>query len=88
MNYYLNTISQLENKECLAEHSGGAADINYFSRPGLIYIDGLGPKTKGMHTSNEVMDLKSFYSRQYALTEVLEFLNKEPKFLSGDLNDC
>lgn len=88
VNHYLNTISQLEDKECQAEHSGGAADINYFSRPGLIYIDGLGPKTKGMHTSNEVMDLKSFYSRQYALTEILEFLNKEPKFLSGDMYDC
>lgn len=87
LNYYLKTIYELEDEQCLAEHSGGAADINYFSRPGLIYIDGLGPKTKGMHTSKEVMDLKSFYSRQYALTEVLDFLNQTPQFLSGDVYD-
>lgn len=88
LNRYLEIISSLEEGECLAEHSGGAADINYFSRPGLVYIDGLGPKTKGMHTENEVMDLKSFYSRQYALTDILEFLNKTPSFLSGDIYDC
>ena len=88
LNRYLEIISSLEEGECLAEHSGGAADINYFSRPGLIYIDGLGPKTKGMHTANEVMDLKSFYSRQHALTEILEFLNKTPQFISGDVYDC
>ncbi|MBY0416181.1 MAG: hypothetical protein K2Q18_18555, partial [Bdellovibrionales bacterium] len=62
--------------ECHCEHSGGAADINYFARPGLIYLDGIGPKTKGMHTSHESMDLKSFYSRQYALTKVLNHLNQ------------
>lgn len=86
--HYLETISKIENETCQAEHSGGAADINYFSRPGLIYIDGLGPKTKGMHTLNEVMDLKSFYSRQYALSEILEFLNQTPQFLAGDVYEC
>jgi glutamate carboxypeptidase len=75
--YYLRVIESFEDGvECQAEHSGGAADINYFSRPGLIYIDGVGPKTRGMHTNNEVMDLKSFYSRQYALTKVLNCLNQ------------
>lgn len=82
LQYYVQTIARFEDdQECLLEHSGGAADINYFSRPGLIYIDGLGPKTRGMHTSSEVMDLKSFYSRQYALTEVLNYLNYFPSFV-------
>jgi glutamate carboxypeptidase len=84
---YVDVIAQIEDgKECELEHSGGAADINYFTRPGLVYVDGLGPKTRGMHTSSEVMDLKSFYTRQYALTEILDFLNKAPS-LTGESYD-
>lgn len=74
---YAAVVSQIEKEECSLEHSGGAADINYFARPGLIYLDGVGPKTKGMHTKNEVMDLRSFYSRQYALTKMLSYIEGE-----------
>lgn len=87
LSLYVDTIHTFEDGPCSLEHSGGAADINYFARPGLLYIDGLGPKTKGMHTDCEVIDLKSFYSRQYAMTEVLCFLNQDPLFLSGDYCD-
>lgn len=78
---YVEIVEGIEGERCSLEHSGGAADINYFARPGLIYLDGIGPKTKGMHTKNEEMCLKSFYSRQYALTAMLTFLEK------GDLYD-
>lgn len=74
---YADVVTQIEKEECTIEHSGGAADINYFARPGLIYLDGVGPKTKGMHTKNEVMDLRSFYSRQYALTTMLNHIEGE-----------
>lgn len=73
---YVDVIEEIEGERCELEHSGGAADINYFARPGLIYLDGVGPKTKGMHTKNEEMCLKSFYSRQYALTKMLTLLEK------------
>ena len=76
VSFYLKTIGQLEEgKTAKAEHSGGAADINYFARPGLIYIDGTGPITKSIHTVNEAMNLKSFFSRQHAMTEALNYLN-------------
>ncbi len=74
---YAETVAMIEKEECAIEHSGGAADINYFARPGLIYLDGVGPRTKGMHTKNETMDLRSFYSRQYALTEMLKYIEGE-----------
>ncbi len=73
---YAEVIEEIEREKCELEHSGGAADINYFTRPGLIYLDGIGPKTRGMHTKNEEMCLKSFYSRQYALTKMLSLLEK------------
>lgn len=73
---YIEVIEEIEGEKCELEHSGGAADINYFARPGLIYLDGCGPKTRGMHTKNEEMCLKSFYSRQYALTRVLNLLEE------------
>ncbi len=81
---YRNILTQYEDEPNTAEHSGGAADINYFARPGLITIDGLGPKTRGMHTKNEVMDLESFYTRQYALCDLLNYLEKKKNQLNGD----
>lgn len=81
---YRNILSQYEEGSCIAEHSGGAADINYFAHPGLITIDGLGPKTRGMHTVKEVMDLDSFYTRQYALCDLLNYLEKKKISLRGE----
>jgi glutamate carboxypeptidase len=73
---YLQEIEAIEKKYYCHEHSGGAADINYFYRPGLIYLDGLGPITIGMHTRNEVMKLDSFFTRGQALENILTRLNQ------------
>jgi len=84
---YRNLLSQYEDTPCSIQHSGGAADINYFARPGLLTLDGLGPITKGMHTKNEVMDLQSFYSRQYALCDLLNYLEKKKNQFYGEENE-
>jgi glutamate carboxypeptidase len=79
--HYLQEISTIEGHCCADEHSGGAADINYFFRPGLIYIDGLGPITSGMHTKKEIMKLESFYTRRSALENILKALDQNPEGL-------
>ncbi|MDO9181806.1 MAG: M20/M25/M40 family metallo-hydrolase, partial [Bacteriovorax sp.] len=73
---YLKEIETIENETCKHEHSGGAADINYFFHSELIYLDGIGPVTSGMHTRNEVMKLDSFFSRRQALINMLIILDK------------
>ena len=78
---YVNEVCQLEMCECHHEHSGGAADINYFYREGLIYLDGVGPITTGMHTKREVMKLDSFFTRRRALENILNRLNTNPESL-------
>ena len=68
---YKSIISKIEGKPVLAKKSGGAADTNHFSRPGLILIDGLGAVGGKMHTEEEFLILSSLSSRAQALTEFL-----------------
>lgn len=74
IHFYVGVVESIENNPCHHEHSGGAADINYFYREGLIYLDGIGPVTRGMHTKKEVMKLDSFFTRRRALENVLTHL--------------
>ncbi len=78
---YVKEIESIEATPCTHEHSGGAADINYFYREGLIYLDGIGPVTSGMHTRHEVMKLDSFFSRRIALENMLDQLDNEKENL-------
>ncbi|MGZ3788115.1 MAG: M20/M25/M40 family metallo-hydrolase [Bacteriovorax sp.] len=71
---YAKEIESIESCPCRLEHSGGAADINYFYRQGLIYLDGIGPVATGMHTKKEVMKLDSFFTRRLALENILTHL--------------
>ncbi len=67
-------IASVENRKISSQTSGGAADSNYFARPGLPIIDGLGPVGGKMHTSDEFIELSSLTTRAHALAVFLEAL--------------
>jgi len=68
---YKAILSKIEGKPVLSEASGGAADSNYFSRPGIIILDGLGAVGANMHKEDEFLLLSSLKTRSQALTEFL-----------------
>lgn len=71
INEYVKIIQKVESKTITAKKSGGASDCNYFSRPGLPIIDGLGAKGTGMHKKCEKIELDSLQTRSSALAELL-----------------
>jgi glutamate carboxypeptidase len=64
---YLALIQKIEGRKVVAEKSGGSADSNYFSKEGVVVIDGLGPVGGKMHTSEEFILLSSLETRAEAL---------------------
>lgn len=76
INLILEKIKMFEGRKVYASYSGGAADINYFQRPGLISVDGLGPVTAKMHSKEEYIEIDSFYSRRHVFVELLISLNE------------
>lgn len=50
-------------------HSGGAADINYFSHAHNYCLDGLGPVGAGIHTHHEMIQASSLKTRPLALAK-------------------
>jgi glutamate carboxypeptidase len=88
-NIYLRNLLGLENKDFEASHSGGAADINYFSNPDNITIDGLGPRGFNMHSRNEFTLISDVLTRRIALTNTLRFLCQKYTHIQGEENgDC
>lgn len=81
---YLGTVKQIEDRHIRIEHSGGAADINYFYHPQAYFIDGLGPITQFMHTKNERTWLPSLITRSMALSNLLAQINE--RTIQGDRN--
>lgn len=71
----LSSIFSFESRKVNKAYSGGAADINYFQRPGLISIDGLGPVASKLHSNQEFIEIESFYTRRQVFTELLLNLN-------------
>ena len=69
---YLRQISKLEGRKVQAEKAGGAGDVNYMSRKGLVVFDGLGPVGGKMHTAEEFIRLSSLETRSQALANFLE----------------
>jgi len=67
-------IEKHEGRKVLSQKSGGAADTNNLSRPGLAIIDGLGACGGKMHTQDEYIELSSINSRAKVLSEFLEKL--------------
>jgi glutamate carboxypeptidase len=76
---YLQIISRLELREVQSIHSGGAADINHFSRPGLICFDGLGAVGGNLHRTDEYVEVNSLLTRAQAFGEFLMNLNESIK---------
>lgn len=71
---YRRAIARIEGQPVGAGKSGGAADANYFSLPGAIVIDGLGPRGGKLHTPEEFVSLPSLETRARALAEFLATL--------------
>ena len=68
---YLKIAEKEEGAHLKSLRSDGAADSNYFSRPGLATIDGLGPVGGKMHTKEEFISLKTLETRSSALAKFL-----------------
>ena len=84
-NNLVDKIANFEGSSVVAGFSGGAADINYFQRPSLISIDGLGPIAGGMHTNHEYIEMESFYTRKKIITDFLiELENNTKEFEHGN----
>ncbi|HXH32389.1 MAG TPA: M20/M25/M40 family metallo-hydrolase [Bacteriovoracaceae bacterium] len=71
VNTYLETIKEVEGIVATGHASGGTGDTNYFSREGVIIIDGLGPIGEEIHTENEFIQLPSLDSRARVLSSFL-----------------
>ncbi len=69
-------IEKYEGARPSATHTGGAADVNYFSCPSTAIVDGMGPIGGGLHTVHEYVELPSIYTRSETLREVLIKLNR------------
>ncbi|WP_394826028.1 hypothetical protein [Pendulispora albinea] len=70
-------MKAIEHAEVRADKSNGAADLNYFSAPNAIVLDGLGARGGKMHTSEEFVHLDSLESRARALRELLGLADKD-----------
>lgn len=68
----LNSIATLEGVNVRSEKAGGAGDVNYMSREGVVVIDGLGPVGGLMHTPEEFVNLPTLASRAAAVAALLE----------------
>lgn len=74
---YIGIVENIERRKIEALKSGGAADVNYMSHPGLIVIDGLGPFGGGMHRTDEFIELSSLETRSEALAQLLTEINRD-----------
>lgn len=72
LKYYLRLAEKIEGRPITAEMAGGAGDVNYMSRKGVMVLDGLGPAGGHMHTTEEFVYLPSLSTRSSALASFLE----------------
>ena len=76
---YLEIIGKEEGQSHHSVHCGGAADVNHFSRPGLIAFDGLGAIGGNMHRRDEYILTESLETRSRAFGEFLLLVNESIK---------
>ncbi|MEZ4816024.1 MAG: M20/M25/M40 family metallo-hydrolase [Bdellovibrionota bacterium] len=69
---YKKVILDVEGRKISAARSGGTSDINFFYRPGVVLIDGLGAIGSGMHTHEEKIQLRSLQTRAIALSKLIQ----------------
>lgn len=70
----ITSIETYERRKISHERSGGSADSNFFYRPGVVIIDGLGPVGGNMHRNDEFIDLPTIGTRARAVAELLNRL--------------
>ncbi len=76
--HYLEILSRIEKRKDLKSvRSGGAADVCYMAREGILVIDGLGACGGHMHREDEFVVTASIESRARALAELLVSLNDD-----------
>lgn len=68
---YIDIIARLEGRAIKTEAAGGAGDVNYLSRRGVIVLDGFGPVGNEMHTKHECVEVKTLGTRSMALAHFL-----------------
>jgi glutamate carboxypeptidase len=74
--YAINAIQKIEGIEVEVRTSGGSADSNYISSPGLPILDGLGPRGSGMHTEQECLEVSSLKTRAQVTAALLQHWSK------------
>lgn len=62
-------------------HTGGAADINYFSKHDNICLDGLGAIGGKLHTREEFVEIASIAPRIQLLKSLISYLHKQRTIL-------
>lgn len=71
---YIQTIQSLEGRKIKAEAAGGAGDVNYLSRNGVVVLDGFGPVGGEMHTKREFVEVKTLGTRSAALAHFFNII--------------
>lgn len=69
---YTKYISYIEDHSIRGSHSGGAADINYFTNTSNFNLDGLGAVGSGLHTREEFIEISSLISRRLGLSHLIK----------------
>lgn len=70
----VDLIGTYEHRTISHARSGGSGDSNFFYRPGMVIIDGLGPVGGNMHRNDEFIDLPTIGTRAHAVAEFVKSL--------------
>lgn len=73
----LVNVDFLSTIDLPSAHSGGAADINYFSTPENYSLDGWGGRGGNLHSKEEWLDVESMFERAKILTHWIDDLAKK-----------
>jgi glutamate carboxypeptidase len=73
---FISSIASLEGRQIKAEAAGGAGDVNYLSRAGVVVLDGLGPVGGEMHTRREYCEVRTLGTRAVALAHFLKSIQE------------
>ena len=71
---YIAAIQTLEARKIKAEAAGGAGDVNYLSRKGIVVLDGFGAVGGEMHTRREFVEIRTLGTRAVALAHFVNVI--------------
>ena len=84
---YLHRIQLIEERKIQGVHSGGAADINYFTTINNFNLDGLGAVGAGLHTKKEYIEIQSLLTRRIALNFLIRNIFEDKVQFSNITHD-